>query len=97
MNSYLSQFEELKQRAGDAGVAAAIMHELAKDRRAMLIRAERAFEARRGGSSGAAESEAASAKQRQFLRKLGVSVPEGLSRAAASRLIDETLAAQAAA
>lgn len=94
MNSYLSQFEELKQRAGDAGIAAAILHELAKDRRAMLIRAERAFEARRSGSGGAAENEAASAKQREYLKDLGVSVPEGLSRVAASRLISEALAAQ---
>lgn len=99
MNGYVSRFEELKRLAGDPQVAAAILAELGKDRRAMMIRAERAFESRRGGSSAgrASESELATARQREFLKKLSVSVPEGLSKAAASRLIDEALAAQEAA
>jgi hypothetical protein len=80
---------ELRDKLGDAQLAASVMHELAKDRRMDLIRAERF-----GGSSngGAGNGDGPSEKQLAYLQDLGVAVPSNCTRQQASQLIDEAVA-----
>ena len=83
-NNYLQVFEELKNRVGSADVALALTQEIGKDGRVEKMRGN--------GNSRATSSVAATAKQIGLLKHLGVSVPEGLTKAGASELIDETRA-----
>lgn len=101
---YIELFEALRNRVGDDQIAIGIMHEVSKDRRAAQIRAERQAMLREYGSkpSGDAEGEqrasreaknrAASSKQIEYLRKLGVQPTVNMSSFEASQAIDEALA-----
>ena len=80
LDSYLELLSEIKAKVGDEATAARILTELAKDERMEQIREERANRA-----------EPATTKQLQFMKKLGVQVPTGVSKSEASRLIDEEL------
>ena len=83
LDAYTSLFHTLKQRVGDAGAATAIMQEVARDRRAQQIRDERQARQEK------AEGEAATQKQIEFLKDLKMDIPQGLTKQAASALIDE--------
>jgi hypothetical protein len=90
LEAYASQFHTLKQRVGDAGAATAILQEVARDRRAQQIRAEK--QVGRTELNG----EPATAKQREFLKDLKINIPQGLTKQAASALIDEGIAKRVA-
>lgn len=84
---YLALFERAHAVVGDASVAATLVEQVAKDARCVVLSARAgggdAF-AQNGGDAPATE------KQRGFLHDLGVTeLPEGLTKAQASRLIDE--------
>ena len=83
LDAYTSLFHSLKQRVGDAVAATAIMQEVARDRRAQQIRDER--QAKRAEENG----EPATQKQLEFLKDLKMDIPQGLTKQAASALIDE--------
>jgi hypothetical protein len=83
LDAYTSLFHTLKQRVGDGVAAAAIMQEVTRDRRAQQIRDERQTE------RGEQESGSATQKQIEFLKDLKMDIPQGLTKQAASALIDE--------
>ena len=94
VNDYLDLYEEVHARVGDEKVALGIMHELAKDARMRLIAAERRT-ARESANNGEVK---ATEKQLAFLESLNVkTIPRNLSKAVASRLIDEAQAQMIAA
>jgi hypothetical protein len=80
LEGYLELLNEIKGKVGDEATAARILSELAKDVRMEQIREERQVHA-----------EPATARQLQFMKKLGVEIEPGLTKAEASRLIDEEL------
>ena len=81
LERYLSTFEQLKKKTGDEHTALSILQEIAKDNRMQQVRAERQ----------AGENEAATKKQLEYLKDLGVNVKPGLTKAEASALIDEAV------
>jgi len=81
---YLELLEGIKQRVEDEGTAVRILSEVAKDRRMEIIRQERH---RNGGSSEVAATDA----QKRYMKKLGIEVEEGLTKAGASELLDQQL------
>ncbi len=78
LESYLALLGQIKARVGDEGTAARILSELAKDVRMEQIREEREV-----------HPEPATTRQLQFMKKLGIEIPPGVSKTEASRLIDE--------
>lgn len=83
LEAYSSLFDMLKQRVGDAVAATAILQEVARDRRAQQIRDDR--QAQQAQENG----EPATQKQLEFLKDLKMDIPQGLTKQAASALIDE--------
>jgi len=81
LNLYLEALEEARKRVGDEQVAIAIIHEVAKDVRMERMRMERE----------ASNGQPATPKQLEYLKSLGVSAPEGVTKKEASRMIDEAL------
>ena len=78
VDHYLELLEQLKGKVSDEGSAVRILGEIAKDERMSQMREER--ESMNG--------EAATTKQLQYLRTLGVEIAPGLTKKQASRLID---------
>jgi hypothetical protein len=91
--AYVDLYDTVKQRVKDDAVATAILQELARDARGNAIRAERA-ERQAGRDTG--HGDAATRKQLDWLRDLGVQIPQNLTKAQASSLLDEVLAQNAA-
>ena len=101
---YIELFDALRGRVGDDQVALAIMAEMARDRRMSIIQAERQsrledFESGPGeqaneqpGERPNPKNRAASAKQVDYLRKLGITPIVNMSSFEASQAIDEALA-----
>lgn len=102
---YIELFSELRNRVGDDAVALGIMHEVAKDRRGALMRAERQarlddFEQESGDDEAEdqpserpnSRNRPASAKQIEYIRKLGGAPGVNLSSYEASEMIDQLLA-----
>lgn len=87
IENYVEAFERIKRDVDDVSVAIAILQELGKDGRLARINERNVG----NGSNGA---EQASAKQRAYLKQLGVEAPANLTKADASKLIDEALAQQ---
>lgn len=81
LDFYLEAFQAAKQRVNSDQVASVIVQELAKDARMAQQRAH---------ESG--QSESATSKQVEYLKKLGVTIPVGLTKQAASGMIDSALA-----
>ena len=79
---YIEAFEEARQRVGDDQVASVIVQEIAKDLRMTHLQKDRAN----------AEMQYATMKQIEYLKNLGVQIPNGLTRKEASTLIDEARA-----
>jgi hypothetical protein len=82
MEDYLALFAAISDKIDNDPVAIAIMQEVSKDRRSQLMQGERSEK----------DNRPATAKQKDYLRKLGIKFPENLSKAEASALIDEGLA-----
>lgn len=79
---YIVVFEGIKQRTGgDDILARSILQEVSKDRRMDEMKGER--EKRNGDS--------ATTKQLEFLKKLGVEVPAGITKKQATTMIDTAL------
>ena len=82
LDKYLGLFEELKQKTNDERTALTLLQEVSKDRRMEEMREER--EAKNG--------ETATTKQMNYMKKLGIDIPPGITKKEASRLIDGELA-----
>lgn len=79
MDDYMRLYEDIKRRVSGSEVAATVLlQELAKDRRMSRIRSEKQH----------GDDESATEKQMAYLRRLGVAVPESLSKRKASEMID---------
>ncbi len=81
LESYIEFFDIAKQKVGDEAVALTLLQELSKDRR--MEEMKQHLEAKNG--------EAATEKQKRFMKKLGINFPATLSKREASMLIDEEL------
>ena len=81
LESYLELFEEIRQKTGDERTALSLLQEVSKDRRMEEIRQEKE----------AKNSEPATEKQKNFMKKLGIKVPKSVTKQEASVLIDEEL------
>ena len=88
VEEYLELLKEIKQKTGDERTALAILQEVNKDVRMDRISFERT------NKDPWAGAKPASARQMNFLKKLGVEVPDVLTKEAASALIDEELGKQ---
>ncbi len=82
LDEYLRLLEQIKQRTTDERTAVSLLQEVSKDRRSLQIQGERTEK----------DNRPATAKQKDYLRKLGIKFPENLTKAEASALIDEGLA-----
>lgn len=85
INEYAALFDAILKRTDDYGVAIAILEQLGKDRRMAAMN-----ERERSNGNGGTEVPA-TGKQLSYLKQLGVETPAGLTKKAASELIDETL------
>lgn len=81
LEGYLELFEEIKGRVKDDILARTILSEVSKDRRMEQIREEREMK----------NGEPATTRQLQFMKKLGIEIPAGVTKQQASALIDEEL------
>lgn len=96
LDAYGAAFKKAREFVKDDQLAFQIVEQVAKDRRTEAINAERngsgngfsnGFQ-----SAGAFDGEKpASEKQKSFMKRLGLKVPDGLTSREASRLIDEEL------
>ena len=104
LDMYLELFEAAKARISDDHAAAVIVDQIGRDIRveAMMEEREAARRARREASGEAQQAGngsgngPATQKQVDWLRDLGVRVPQFLTKAKASEMLDEALAKQAA-
>lgn len=101
LDMYLELFESVREKVGDQSVAAAIVDQIGKDMRVERRRADRDARHAARAVSGevprvAGGDTPATAKQLDWLRDLGVRVPQNLTKARASEMLDETLTKQAA-
>lgn len=86
---YIEAYEHVLKRVRIDQVAINLVQEMARDMRTGLIQQERRNHAH-GSMQG--QDVPATEKQRAFLERLGVSIPEPLSKHKASELIDEAQA-----
>jgi len=82
VSGYLALFSAISEKIDNDAVAIAILQEVSKDRRSQQMQGERTEK----------DGRPATAKQKDYLRKLGVTFPEDISKAEASALIDAGLA-----
>ena len=81
LNEYLELLDEISEKTDDERTAVALLQEISKDRRMMQIKQERE----------AKNSNAATFKQKRFMRRLGIDFPDDISMKEASALINEEL------
>jgi len=79
MSDYLELFDAIKTRISSEQIAVAVLQEIAKD-----VRRDRRAEEHDTG-----KSEPATEKQKQFMKKLGIKFPAGVTKQEASLMIDE--------
>ena len=84
LDEYLRLLEQIKQKTGDERTAVSLLQEVSKDRRSAEIREERETK-----NSDTNNSEPATEKQKQFMKKLGIKFPATVTKQEASMLIDE--------
>ena len=84
LEEYLKLLEQIKQRTTDERTAVALLQEVSKDRRSAEIREER--ETKNGDTQ---DSQPATEKQKQFMKKLGIKFPATVTKQEASLMIDE--------
>ena len=86
LDEYLRLLEQIKQKTTDERTAVALLQEVSKDRRSAEIREERVNK-----NNDDADSEPATEKQKQFMKKLGIKFPATVTKQEASMMIDEEL------
>lgn len=87
IDQYVKDFNRTRDAVGgDTTVAVALVIEAAKDRRTDEINKSGGG---RSNGNGHGKSEPATPNQLGFLKKLGIAASPGLSKAEASKLIDE--------
>ena len=79
VDNYTERFEQIKGKVNDEIVARTILTEVSKDRRMEQIREER----------GMRNDDAATTRQLKLMKKLGMDIPEGITKKEASALLDE--------
>ncbi len=79
VEEYLSILQELEGKVSDSSTAIAVLQEIAKDRRSEQINGQKSNGSR------------ATLKQKTLLDKLNVVYDEEISKAEASRLLDQAL------
>ena len=84
LDEYLRLLEQIKQKTGDERTAVSLLQEVSKDRRSAEIREERETK-----NSDTNNSEPATEKQKQFMKKLGIKFPATVTKQEASMMIDE--------
>lgn len=84
LEEYLQLLEQIKQKTTDERTAVSLLQEVSKDRRSAEIREERETK-----NSDTNDSETATEKQKQFMKKLGIKFPATVTKQEASMLIDE--------
>jgi hypothetical protein len=84
LDEYLRLLEQIKQKTNDERTAVALLQEVSKDRRSAEIREER--ETKNGDT---VDSQPATEKQKQFMKKLGIKFPATVTKQEASLMIDE--------
>ncbi|MCC6680485.1 MAG: hypothetical protein IT445_06240 [Phycisphaeraceae bacterium] len=87
VQDYLELYQHVKEKTGSDDVALAVLEQVGKDRRTELMSTTKQPK----GEAGDNDAEA-SWKQVNYLKRLGVAVPEGCSKKQASELIDQALA-----
>ena len=92
MEEYLQLYEEIRRRTGDDRSALVILQEVNKDLRMAQIREERESSSGKGNGNGNRKEWPATAKQIEYLQRLDVPIPAGLTKKQASRLLDEAKA-----
>ena len=81
LDEYMRLLEQIKHKTQDERTAVAVLQEVSKDRRSAEIREERGVE----------QSQPATDKQKNFMKKLGIKFPDTVTKQEASTLIDEEL------
>ena len=84
LDEYLRLLEQIKQKTTDERTAVALLQEVSKDRRSAEIREERETK-----DSHTVDSQPATEKQKQFMKKLGIKFPATVTKQEASLMIDE--------
>jgi len=84
LDEYLRLLEQIKQKTQDERTAVALLQEVSKDRRSAEIREER--ETKKDDTQ---DSQPATEKQKQFMKKLGIKFPATVTKQEASLMIDE--------
>ena len=84
LDEYLRLLEQIKQKTQDERTAVALLQEVSKDRRSAEIREERETK-----NDDTQDSQPATEKQKQFMKKLGIKFPATVTKQEASLMIDE--------
>ena len=84
LEEYLQLLEQIKQKTTDERTAVSLLQEVSKDRRSAEIREERETK-----NNDTKDSQPATEKQKQFMKKLGIKFPATVTKQGASMLIDE--------
>ena len=79
LEKYLELFQEIRGKVDDERTALTLLQEVSKDRRMEQIKEEREMK----------NGEPATTRQLQFMKKLGIEIPPGVTKKQASMLIDE--------
>ena len=84
LDVYMEAFEQIREKVGDDHIAAVLLQEIAKDNRMEQMRTER--------NGQPTSNLPATDKQLAYLHRLGVEVPNQLTKQEASELIDQATA-----
>lgn len=90
IDEYIELFREVMDRAGDDSAAAVIVEQIGKDKRMAQIHA---FQRGNGGVVNG-DDVPATQKQLAYMKRLGLTIPDGLTKKEASDQIDAALATQ---
>ncbi len=86
IDRYVNLYGEIRKRVQDSAVCAAIIQQVGKDARMEQMHMWRLNGKTNGVNNG---DEPATEKQIAFLKRMGITPPHGLTKQAASLLIDE--------
>jgi hypothetical protein len=86
LDEYMRLLDQIKQKTSDERTAVALLQEVSKDRRAAEMRQERET-----NNNDSQDSQPATEKQKQFMKKLGIVFPATVTKQKASMLLDEEL------
>lgn len=92
LSEYLDLVKEIRREVSEPELVATLVTEFSKDRRVQEMRSERRslVEISHDGDSG--NDVPATIRQKEFLLKLNVAIPKGLTKNQASELLDQAIA-----